>query len=67
MAIRFKKIEILISEDEEEFLRTIAEDMRIKHGKVQGFLEDTISALDSNHQVIVTDVNREQLRRSLKK
>jgi len=67
MARRFKKIEILISEDEENFLRTIYKDLQIKHGKAGGFLEDTINALDNNHQVIVTDVNREQLRRSLKK
>ena len=62
MAIRFKKIEILISEGEEGFLRSLNEDMRIKHGIVEGFLEDTIDALDNNYQVIVTDVNRKQLR-----
>ena len=67
MAIRFKKIEILISEDEEEFLRTIHKDLQIKHGQAGGFLEDAIRALDNNPQVIITDVNREQLQKSLKK
>ena len=63
MALRFKKIEILISEKEEEFLRKIHEDTTRKCGRVDSFLEDTIDALDNDHQVIITDVDPRQLKK----
>jgi hypothetical protein len=66
MALRFKKIEILIGEQEEEFLRTLHKDMRIKHGDVDSFLSDTINALDNDHQVIITDVDPRLLKKEKK-
>ena len=66
MALRFKKIEILISEKEEAFLRSIHEDMTKKHGRVDNFLEDTIDALDNDHQVIITDVDPRLLKKEKK-
>ena len=63
MALRFKKIEILIGEREEEFLRSLHKDMRTKHGDVDSFLSDTIDALDNDHQVIITDVDPRLLKK----
>jgi|TARA_Y100000296_G_scaffold35753_1_gene41437 hypothetical protein len=66
MALRFKKIEILISETDEKFLRDIHESLSGKHGKVDGFLEDTIDALDNNCKVIITDVDPRLLKKEKK-
>jgi len=66
MALRFKKIEILVSEKEEGFLRTIHKDLSEKHGRVDSFLADTIDALDNDHKVIITDVNPRQLKKEKK-
>ena len=66
MALRFKKIEILISEKDEKFLRDIHESLNGKHGRVDGFLEDTIDALNNDHKVIITDVNPKQLKKEKK-
>jgi len=63
MALRFKKIEILISEKDEKFLRDIYNDLTGKHGKVDTFLSETIDALDNDHQVIITDVNPRLLKK----
>ena len=66
MALRFKKIEILVSESEEEFLRVLHKDVSAKHGNVGSFLSDTIDALDNDHKVIITDVNPRQLKKEKK-
>jgi len=66
MALRFKKIEILISEKDEEFLRDIYKDLTGKHGKVDTFLSDTIDALDNDCKVIITDVDPRLLKREKK-
>ena len=63
MALRFKKIEILISEREEVFLRSIHDEMNTNHGRVDNFLKDTIDALDNDHQVIITDVDPRLLKK----
>jgi len=63
MALRYKKIEILISETEEGFLRSIYEETTRKCGRVDSFLEDTIDALDNDHQVIITDVDPRLLKK----
>ena len=63
MALRYKKIEILISEKDEEFLRGIYNDLNNKHGKVDTFLADTIDALDNDCKVIITDVDPRLLKR----
>jgi len=66
MALRFKKIEILISEKDEKFLRDIYKDLTGKHGKVDSFLADTIDALDNNCKVIITDVDPRLLKKEKK-
>ena len=66
MALRFKKIEILISEKDEKFLRDIYKDLTRKHGNVDTFLSETINALDNDHQVIITDVNPRLLKKEKK-
>ena len=66
MALRFKKIEILISEKDEEFLRDIYKDLSGKHGKVDTFLADTIDALDNDCKVIITDVDPRLIKREKK-
>ena len=63
MALRFKKIEILISEKDEVFLRDIYNDLSKKYGKVDTFLSDTIDALDNDHHVIITDVDPRLLKK----
>ena len=66
MALRFKKIEILISEKDEAFLRDIYNDLTSKHGKVDTFLADTIDALDNDCKVIITDVDPRLLKKEKK-
>lgn len=66
MALRFKKIEILISERDEKFLRDIYKDLTGKHGKVDTFLADTIDALDNDCKVIITDVDPRLIKRKKK-
>ena len=66
MALRFKKIEILISERDEKFLRDIYKDLTGKHGKVDTFLADTIDALDNDCKVIITDVDPRLIKREKK-
>ena len=63
MALRFKKIEILISEKDEKFLRDIYKDLTQKHGNVDTFLSETINALDNDCKVIITDVDPRLLKR----
>ena len=66
MALRFKKIELLISEKDEMFLRDIHKSLSGKHGRVDGFLDDTIDALDNDNQVIITDVDPRLLKKEKK-
>ena len=66
MALRYKKIEILISEKDEAFLRDIYNDLTNKHGNVDTFLSETINALDNDCEIIVTDVNPRLLKKEKK-
>ena len=66
MALRYKKIEILISEKDEVFLRDIYNDLTNKHGNVDTFLSETINALDNDCEIIVTDVNPRLLKKEKK-
>ena len=66
MALRYKKIEILISEKDEEFLRGIYNDLTNKHGNVDTFLSETINALDTDCEIIITDVNPRLLKKEKK-